>query len=77
MAFNFLGAVLVGVGSGVLSYALQRPPQDAKNNGIQGTPTAEDGKSIQWVFGKFHARDINCLWYGDLSTHEIKANGGK
>lgn len=77
MAFQLLPALLVSVGTAVVSYALQKAPPDAKNNGIQNPPVAEDGKVIPVIFGNAHITSVNCLWYGDLSTHEIKANGGK
>lgn len=72
-----LVSVLVSAGSALISYALMKAPKDVENDSRNNLPVAEDGKVICVVFGKRRIKNVNTLWYGDISTHEIIDNGGK
>lgn len=73
----FVVALLVSAASAAVSYAMLKAPKDVSNDSSKDLPVAQDGKSIPVVFGTVKVKDVNILWYGDLSTHEIIDNGGK
>jgi hypothetical protein len=58
-----------------ISYALMPKPPTPKAAGLADVqaPTAEAGRPIPVVFGTVMLRGSNVLWYGDLSTTDIKA----
>jgi hypothetical protein len=53
-----------------LSYLLAPKPKIPKVNPLSladfDIPTAEEGRCIQWVFGKKLCKGPNVIWYGDL-----------
>lgn len=61
------------------SYALAPKPQNAKPAGLADieVPTAEEGREVPVLFGTREIRGPNVVWYGDLDTKPIKADGGK
>ncbi len=68
--------LLVSAVGAAISYAMQETPPDAQNSTLD-QPTCEDGMVIPVPFGTCEVKGINCLWYGDVTVHEIIANGGK
>lgn len=68
--------ILVAAGSAAISYAMQEAPPDAADS-TKARPKCEDGMIVPWVHGTVTVRGVNGLWYGDTSTHDIIANGGK
>lgn len=71
--------VVVFIASLVASLALAPKPPEPKPAGLAdiNVPTAEPGRPIPIVFGTVLLEDPNVVWYGDLSTTEIKSSGGK
>lgn len=67
----------VTAATAVVSYALAPKPEDAVTANRMGRPAARDGMVIPVVFGPATLRDSCVLGFGDTSTHEIIANGGK
>jgi hypothetical protein len=59
-----------------LAYALApRPPRPSPAGlGDVQAPTAEVGRPIPVIFGTVMLRGSNVLWYGDLSTTDIKSS---
>ncbi len=62
-----------------VSIAMRPKPQNAKPPALAdfSVPTAEEGRDIQVIFGECWIDDPNVLWFGDLRTTPIKADGGK
>ena len=63
----YLAAVVIG---SVLAYALapKAPKQRAPTLEDFALPTAEEGRSIPWIFGTIKVTDPNFIWYGDLEV---------
>lgn len=63
----------------LISWALMPKPQNAKPAHLEDfqVPTAEDGRTIPWLFGTRDVPDPNCVWYGHLKSKAITAKGGK
>lgn len=76
MPWPIIAQLLVSAVTAAVSYAMQEKPSDALDS-TKERPTSQDGMIIPWAFGTVTVRGVNCLWYGDVSTHEIIANGGK
>lgn len=59
----------------IIAYALMPKPQNpqaAQANKDMQISTAEPGRPIPVVFGTYHIKGTNIVWYGDLKTEEIK-----
>lgn len=61
----------------IASYAMMDKPDDTTAPNQFGRPRVEDGMIIPVVFGPALMKDLCVLGFGDTSTHEIIANGGK
>lgn len=70
-------AILVSAASAAISYSLMKAPKDVADDSRKDLPVAQDGKPIPVIFGTVKIKDINILWFGDISVHEIIDNGGK
>jgi hypothetical protein len=72
----WLAAFVVGA---VAMYVLAPKVDSTPPAGIEDlkAPTAEDGREIPVLFGCRDLRAPNVVWYGDLRTTPIKAEGGK
>ena len=77
MVWNFVIQIGIALASAAISYATAPKPDDSTSPNKLGRPTAEDGAVIPVVFGPFLMKDLSVLAFGDTSTHEIIANGGK
>lgn len=77
MPWNFLVQLAIMVGTSVVSYATAPKPEDSTTPNRLSRPTAQDGMVIPVVFGPALIKDVAVLGFGDLSTHDIIANGGK
>lgn len=62
-----------------MSYANRPKTQNQKPPAVAdfSVPTAEEGREIQVLHGECWVDDPNVLWYGNLRTTPIKAEGGK
>lgn len=71
--------IIMLVVSLAVSLAMRPKPQNAKPPALAdfSVPTAEEGRDIQVIFGEVWIDDPNVLWYGNLRTTPIKAEGGK
>lgn len=60
-----------------LAYALQPKPPSLVPAGLSDVqaPTAQIGIAIPVVFGTVKLLAPNVLWYGDISTTEIRSGG--
>jgi len=61
-----------------LAYVLRpKPPKPPRSAGLEEfqIPTAEEGRSIQVIFGKRREKGPNVVWYGDLKANAIKEGG--
>jgi len=72
--FSFLIKLFVMV---ALAYVLRPKPATSrapKPAGIEEfqIPTAEEGRSIQVLFGKRREKGPNVVWYGDLKSNAIR-----
>jgi len=67
----------ITAGTSVVSYAMMQKPDDTTTTNKLGRPQAKDGMIIPVVFGPALMKDSCVLGFGDTSTHEIIANGGK
>ena len=63
----------------ILAVAFMPSPPSAKPASLQdfNVPTAEDGREVTDVCGTVWIDDPNVIWYGDLWTQPIRADGGK
>lgn len=63
----------------VVSYANRPKPQSRPRPSLEDleAPTAEEGREIPVLFGCRNIKGPNIVWYGDLRTTKIKAEGGK
>lgn len=71
-----LASLLVSGATSAIAYAMTEAPPDAQNSSLDA-PACVDGMVIPVVFGTCTVKKTNGLWYGDVSTHDIIANGGK
>lgn len=81
MPIPFLAALLIGVGSLVLSYLLmpkQKQPKPASVDDLE-EPTAESGRPIPVLQGSSDIKGLNVLSYHDKSIRNrtIKEGGKK
>ncbi len=76
MVFWF--ALLLFVGSTVLSALLQRRPKDVQPSSLGDFtfPTAQEGRVIPIVYGTVKISAPNVIWYGDLKVDPIKKKSG-
>lgn len=77
MPWNFVIQLGLALASAAISYATSPKPEDTTTPNKLGRPSVEDGKVIPMVFGPFLLKDLAVLAYGDITTHDIIANGGK
>lgn len=69
-------AVMVGISYGIKAL-MPKPktsaPQEIKPAGLEqfNIPTAQEGRSVQVLFGKKYIKGPNVAWYGDLHTKGI------
>ena len=70
--------IIVLIASTLISIALTpRPPKQEKpNKGDVTAPTATEDEFIPVAFGSVWIDQPNVVWYGDVSTTEIKSKGG-
>ena len=63
----------------VVAVAMAPKPADQKPAALDdfNMPTAEPGRPIPVVFGTYVIKSPNVVWYGDLASTPIKADGGK
>lgn len=63
----------------ILAVALQPKPPVPTPPSLSDidVPTAEEGRPIPKVFGRYLVKSPNIVWYGDLGYNEVKAEGGK
>jgi len=62
----------------VAAIALMPHPKDAQvSDADLQVPTVEDGREVMDIGGTVWIDDPNVIWYGDLSTQPIHADGGK
>lgn len=71
--------IIMLVVSLAVSLAMRPKPQNAKPPALAdfSVPTAEEGRDVQVIFGENWVEDPNVLYYGNLRTTPIKAEGGK
>ncbi len=69
----YLAVVIVG---SLIAYALAPKPPKQKPPSLEDfdLPTAEEGRSIPWIFGTYRITDPNIIWYGDLETRTKTKN---
>jgi len=67
---QFLAYLAVLVIGSLVAYALAPKPPKSKPPTLEDfdLPTAEEGRSIPWIFGTYRITDPNIIWYGDLET---------
>ncbi len=69
--------VIIFIATLAVSIALAPRPPEPKPAGLSdiNVPTAEPGRPVPIIFGTVIIKDPNVVWYGDLSTTEIKKGG--
>lgn len=63
----------------VVAVAFMPTPKSQKPASLSdfNVPTAEDGREVVDVCGTVWIDDPNVIWYGDMWTQPIRADGGK
>lgn len=70
--------IIVMVVALIAAVALMPHPKNAPASDADlQVPTVEDGREVMDVAGTVWIDDPNVIWYGDLSTQPIHADGGK
>lgn len=71
--------VLVMVASLLLAFVMTPKPKSQKPASLEdfNAPTAQDGREVTDVCGTVWIDDPNVIWYGDLYTQPVRADGGK
>ncbi len=67
---QFLIQLAILVITSAIAYALAPKPPKQKAPTLEDfdLPTAEEGRSIPWIFGTYKITDPNFIWYGDLEV---------
>lgn len=73
---QFLAYLAVLVIGSLVAYALAPKPPKQKPPTLEDfdLPTAEEGRSIPWIFGTYLITDPNIIWYGDLEVRTKTKN---
>lgn len=74
IAYLIVFAVALAVAVSVQPAMPEQPPATLKDMQL---PTAEPGRPIPVVFGTFVVTGANVVWYGDLVSRAVRAEGGK
>lgn len=71
--------IIVMVVALIAAVALTPKPKSPKPASLQDfdVPTAQDGREVTDVCGTVWIDDPNVIWYGDLYTQPVRADGGK
>lgn len=75
----FWAYLIVMVVVAILAVAMMPTPKGQKPASLADfdVPTAEDGREVTDVCGTVWIDDPNVIWYGDLYTQPVRADGGK
>ncbi|MBP9032535.1 MAG: hypothetical protein KBG29_01490 [Pseudomonadales bacterium] len=66
---TFLYFAIVVIASAIAYATMAKPPkQKPLTLDDFDLPTAEEGRSIPWIFGTYKITDPNIIWYGDLEV---------
>ena len=73
---QFLAYLAVMIVGSLIAYALAPKPPKQKPPTLDDfdLPTAEEGRSIPWIFGTYKITDPNIIWYGDLEVRTKTKN---
>lgn len=74
--YQIIVQIIIAIVMALISYALTPKPEDPKP-GEAKSPVAEDGKSIERIYGTVWTDDGNFLGWKKLGTEAIKQSGGK
>lgn len=75
VAFAIKIAISIAISMAIAAATAPKPPKDRLSppTGIEqfSVPTAEEGRSIQVLFGKKYIEGPNVVWYGDLKSTPV------
>lgn len=66
--------IIIAIVLMITAYLLAPKPKTPQSNATTDTdkPTADASRPVPVVFGDVTIKSPNCLWYGEISSQEVK-----